>query len=188
MTSPNPYAIDADTLSGMKPLRQAVFAFRSGAGEREANLQGAINALVGTPDVFVVEVSPVYETGAADLGGSSSASVPSLSAVVLTDTTLSEDRLLDRIVTIESVYRRERDGQDAAYALDIDLLVVGDTVRTDADVVLPHPTTHQRAEVLQAWSDIDSAANIPGRGAVVEVLAALGSDGIRCRADVELER
>ena len=62
MTSPNPYAIDTDTLSGMKPLRKVVYSLGSNLGERLSNLQGGVDALRDTPDVIVVDVSSVYET------------------------------------------------------------------------------------------------------------------------------
>lgn len=187
MTSPNPYAIDSDTLSGMKPLRQAVFALSSSAGEREENLQGAINALVGTPDVFVVEISPVYESafGAVE---EAETSAEKLCVVVLTDTTLSESRLMDRLKTIESVYKLKRDGQEVSRALDIDLVVVGDVELDSAEIVLPHPTAHRRVEVLRPWSDIDSDARLPGVGSAADLLADMATDGLRRRDDVELER
>lgn len=180
MTSPNPHAIDTDTLSGMKPLRQAVFALSSASGEREENLQGALNALAGTPDVFVVEISSVYESTVAE--------VASLSAVVLVDTTLSEDRLVDRLMTIESVYRRTRGEEVLSRALDMDLIVVGDVVVDRDGVVLPHPTAKRRVEVLRPWSEIDPGAQLPGAGPLSELLAGLATDDeLRRRDDVELE-
>ncbi len=63
--TPSPHVIDADTLSGgLKPIRQVILSLGSNLGDREANLQGAVDALRDTPDVVVVEVSPVYETAA----------------------------------------------------------------------------------------------------------------------------
>ena len=62
MSSPNPHAIDADTLSGMKPLRKVVYSIGSNLGDRLGNVQGAVNALSDTPDVIVVDISSVYET------------------------------------------------------------------------------------------------------------------------------
>ena len=64
MSSPNPHAIDADTLSGMKPLRKVVYSIGSNLGDRLGNVQGAVDALSDTPDVIVVDVSSVYETKA----------------------------------------------------------------------------------------------------------------------------
>ena len=62
MTSPNPHAIDTDTLSGMKPLRKVVYSIGSNLGDRLGNLQGAVDAISDTPDIIVVDVSSVYET------------------------------------------------------------------------------------------------------------------------------
>ena len=62
MSSPNPHAIDADTLSGMKPLRKVVYSIGSNLGDRLGNVQGAVDALSDTPDVIMVDVSSVYET------------------------------------------------------------------------------------------------------------------------------
>ena len=60
---PNPHIVDADTLTGeMRPIRRVVLAIGSNLGDRMANLQGAVAALVDTPDVWVTAVSPVYET------------------------------------------------------------------------------------------------------------------------------
>src|SRR5262245_31454643 len=65
--TPNPHIIDADTLTGeMRPIRRAVLALGSNLGERMASLQGALNALADTPDVWITGVSPVYETDPVD--------------------------------------------------------------------------------------------------------------------------
>ena len=65
--TPNPYIIDADTLTGeMHPIRRAVLALGSNLGERMASLQGAVDSLADTPDVWVTAVSPVYETEPVD--------------------------------------------------------------------------------------------------------------------------
>ncbi|MFP5283235.1 MAG: 2-amino-4-hydroxy-6-hydroxymethyldihydropteridine diphosphokinase, partial [Actinomycetes bacterium] len=55
MSSPNPYAIDADTLSGMRPLRKVVYSLGSNLGDRLGNLQGGVDAIRDTPDVIVVD-------------------------------------------------------------------------------------------------------------------------------------
>ena len=50
--TPNPHIVDADTLTGeMHPIRRCVIAIGSNMGERKYNLQGAVSALVDTPEV-----------------------------------------------------------------------------------------------------------------------------------------
>src|SRR3954451_21314611 len=83
--TPNPNIIDADTLTGeMRPIRRAVLALGSNLGERLASLQGAVNALADTPDVWVTAASPVYETEPVDCPPDADTF---LNAVVLIDTT-----------------------------------------------------------------------------------------------------
>ena len=73
MSSPNPHAIDADTLSGMKPLRKVVYSIGSNLGDRLGTLQGAVDALSDTPDIIIVDVSSVYEPAWSRTGSPSTA-------------------------------------------------------------------------------------------------------------------
>jgi len=92
--TPNPNIIDTDTLTGeMHPIRRTVLALGSNLGERLANLQGAVDSLADTPEVWVTAVSPVYETHPV---GAPEGSPDFLNAVVLLDTTLAARTLLER--------------------------------------------------------------------------------------------
>ena len=96
--TPNPNIIDTDTLTGeMRPIRRAVLALGSNLGERMTSLQGAVNAIADTPDVWVTAVSPVYETDPVE---SPAGAKTFLNAVILIDTTLAA-RLMDRALAIE---------------------------------------------------------------------------------------
>ena len=106
MSSPNPHAIDADTLSGMKPLRKVVYSLGSNLGDRLGNLQGAVDALRDTPDVIVVDVSPVYETE--PIGGPED-SPKFLNLVVVAESTLEPRTLLERALAIEDAFGRRRE-------------------------------------------------------------------------------
>jgi len=183
---PNPHIIDADTLTGeMRPIRRVVLSIGSNLGDRMANLQGAVSALVDTPDVWVTAVSPVYETEPVD---SPEDAEPFLNAVVLADTTLAVARVLDRALAIEDAYARERsDITNAPRTLDVDVIVVGDRISEDPSLVLPHPRAHQRAFVLRPWLDIEPTAEIPGRGPIADLLAQTGEEGVVRRDDLVLE-
>ena len=136
--TPNPHIIDADTLTGeMRPIRRAVLALGSNLGERLATLQGAVNAIADTPDVWVTGISPVYET---EPVGAPEGSEKFLNAIVLIDTTLAANRLLDRAQAIEDAFDRERtDVRNAPRTLDVDLIVVGDRRSHEDHLQLPHP-------------------------------------------------
>ena len=184
--TPNPNIPDADTLTGeMRPIRRVVLALGSNLGERLASLQGAVDAIADTPDVWVTGVSPVYET---EPIGAPDGSKNFLNAVVLADTTLAANRLLDRALAIEDAFERERtDVLNAPRTLDVDLIVVGDR-RSDTDTLrLPHPRAAERAFVLQPWYDLEPDAVFPDRGPIADLLKEVGDQGIVRRDDLTLE-
>ena len=184
--TPNPNIIDADTLTGeMRPIRRAVLALGSNLGDRMAALQGAVNTIADTPDVWLTAVSPVYETEPVD---SPADAGPFLNAVVLLDTTLAAHRLLDRALAVEDAYDRERsEVRNAPRTLDVDLIVVGDRRSDDEALVLPHPRAKERPFVLQPWYDVEPDAVLPDAGPVKELLDDLDGSGITRRDDLELE-
>lgn len=172
--TPNPHILDADTMTGeMRPIRRVVLCLGTNLGERERNLQGGVSALVDTPDVTVVDASPVYESPA--VGGPDDAG-DFLNVVLTVDTTLAPHTLLDRCLAIEDAFGRVRSERNAPRTLDVDLIIVGDQKFQDDELVLPHPRAHERVFVLQPWYDIDPEAYLPGRGWVVDLLADL-TDG-----------
>jgi 2-amino-4-hydroxy-6-hydroxymethyldihydropteridine diphosphokinase len=184
MSSPNPYAIDADTLSGMKPLRKVVYSLGSNLGDRLNNLQGAVDALRDTPDVIVVDVSSVYETE--PVGGPDDS--PSfLNLVVVAETTLEPRTLLERALAIEDAYGRERGEKWAPRTLDVDLIMVGNTSTDTEDLRLPHPLAGERAFVLLPWLEIDAKGEIPGVGKVADLADQVSGEGVVRRDDLLIE-
>jgi len=185
MTSPNPYAIDTDTLSGMKPLRKVVYSIGSNLGDRMANLQGAIDALRDTPDVIVVDVSSIYET---DPVGGPADNPQFLNLVVVAETTLEPRTLLERAFAIEDAFGRTRDGERwGPRTLDVDLIMVGNTQTDQADLKLPHPFARERGFVLVPWLEIDPKGVIPGQGPVADLAADVDASGVTRRDDLAIE-
>lgn len=183
--TPNPNLPNPDTLTGeMHPIRRCVLAIGSNLGDRLGNLQGAVNTLADTPDVWLTAVSPVYESEPIDAPEGSN---DFLNAVVLVDTTLSARTLLERALAIEDAYGRERSPvHNAPRTLDVDLVVVGDRRADDEDLVLPHPRAHQRAFVLLPWHDVDPDAELLDHGPVAELLTKTGDQSLRQRDDLSL--
>ena len=184
--TPNPHIVDADTLTGeMHPIRRSVLAIGSNLGDRLGSLQGAVNSLADTPEVWLTAVSPVYET---EPVGAPEGSKTFLNAVILIDTTLSARTLLDRALAIEDAFGRERTGtKGEPRTLDVDLIVVGDRRANDEDLKLPHPQAHDRAFVLAPWHDVEPDAEIPDFGPVAKLLEQVGDQGITKREDISLE-
>src|SRR4051794_17875701 len=108
----------------MKPLRKVVFSLGSNLGDRLANLQGAVDAIRDTPDVIVVDVSSVYETGPVGMDDSTP---DFLNIVLVGESTLEPRTLLERAQAIEDAFGRERGEINASRTLDVDLVMVGNT-------------------------------------------------------------
>ena len=184
--TPNPFIIDADTLTGeMRPIRRVVLALGSNLGDRMTALQGAVDAIADTPDVWVTAVSPVYET---EPVGCPDDANTFYNAVVLLDTTLAATRLMDRCLAIEDAFDRMRsEVKNASRTLDVDLIVVGDRRSDEESLQLPHPRARERAFVLQPWYDVEPDAVIPDSGPVAELLEKSDHSGLTRRDDLTLE-
>lgn len=183
--TPNPHIIDADTLTGeMRPIRRAVLSLGSNLGDRMGSLQGAVSAIQDTPDVWVTEVSAVYETEPVDCPEGSDSF---LNAVVLLDTTMPAHRLLERAHAVEDAFDRVRTGEhNAPRTLDVDVIVVGDRRSEDEKLMLPHPRAKERAFVLRPWADLEPDAVLPEAGQISELLESLDQSGTKRRDDLEL--
>ncbi|MEU5423515.1 2-amino-4-hydroxy-6-hydroxymethyldihydropteridine diphosphokinase [Streptomyces sp. NPDC001407] len=175
--------VDAADVTLSNPKR-AVISLGSNLGNRLETLQGAIDALEDTPGLRVKAVSPVYET---EPWGVEPGTQPAyFNAVVLVRTTLPPDSLLERGHAIEEAFERVRDERWGPRTLDVDIVSYQDVLSDDPVLTLPHPRVHERAFVLAPWHDVDPEAVVPGRGAVVELLAQVGLEGVAPRVDLEL--
>ncbi|MGW0468853.1 2-amino-4-hydroxy-6-hydroxymethyldihydropteridine diphosphokinase [Streptomyces sp. NPDC003027] len=176
-------AVDAADVTLSNP-KWAVIALGSNLGNRMETLQGAIDALEDTPGLRVKAVSSVYET---EPWGVEPGSQPSyLNAVALVKTTLPPSSLLERAHAVEEAFHRVREERWGARTIDVDIVAYADVVSDDPVLTLPHPRAHQRAFVLAPWRDVDPEAQLPGHGAVAELLTALGGAGVVPRTDLEL--
>jgi 2-amino-4-hydroxy-6-hydroxymethyldihydropteridine diphosphokinase len=162
--------------------RTVVLALGSNLGDRLANLQGGIDALCAEPGLSNVAVSPVYETAPA--GGPVQPDY--LNAVLVAATRLPPRTVLDRGQAAETALRRVRGQRWGPRTLDVDVIVYGDEVSDDPELTLPHPRAYERAFVLAPWHDVDPGAVIPGQGRIADLLAAVGTAGVRLCRDARL--
>jgi 2-amino-4-hydroxy-6-hydroxymethyldihydropteridine diphosphokinase len=163
---------------------RVVLALGSNLGDRLNNLQGGTDALLATPGLNFVAVSPVYETDPA--GGP--AQPDYLNAVLIAETALPARVILEAGLDIERAFHRIRDVPNGPRTLDIDVVVYGDEVSDNPGLILPHPRAHERAFVLAPWLDADPGAQIPGRGRVADLLASVSAAGVRRRDDYVIKR
>lgn len=80
----------------------------------------------------------------------------------------------------ESVAQRVRDVRWGPRTLDVDVIAVWEgekaVLSDDPELTLPHPRAHLRAFVLIPWLDADPDAELPGHGAVADLVRALPAD------------
>lgn len=140
---------------------RAFIALGSNLGDRAAHLRAAV---AGLPDV--VAVSGVYAT---EPVGGPAGQGPYLNAVVELDTELSPRQLLEVGRALEAAAHRERGVPDGPRTLDVDVLLVGDLVVADDDLVVPHPRMWERPFVLVPLHDLapDLVPAVPAAAGVV---------------------
>lgn len=164
-------------------MSRAVLSLGSNLGDRLGYLQLALNGLC---DVLVA-VSPVYET--APWGVTDQPDF--LNAVCVADDP-SRDHWgwLRTAQALEHEAGRVRERRWGPRTLDVDVVTVDDVHSDDPELLLPHPGTPERASVLIPWLDVEPGAQLPGHGAVADLLSALSDAdqaGVRLRADLTLD-
>ena len=135
----------------MTGSRRAYLGLGSNLGDRAAHLQFALDGLAARAG-RVVAVSAVYETE--PVGGPPQPDY--LNAVVALDTDLDARALLAVAKALEGEAGRDPEAAErwGPRPLDIDVLMVGDEVVDEPDLVVPHPRIHQRAFVLAPLADV----------------------------------
>ena len=119
-------------------------------GEREENLRKAIT-LIGEHIGIITRVSSVYETE--PWGFKSETTF--LNIVVIAETKLTPSGLLGRILMIEAMMGRLREGKVyKSRVIDIDILFFGNRIFENKVLTIPHPKIQDRRFVLVPLSEI----------------------------------
>ncbi len=110
-----------------------------------AQIKRALLALEGLPNTAVLATSSFYQTtpvGYAD-------QPDFINAVCQLETDLPARTLLTHLLAIEQAQGRVRDGKkNQPRTLDLDLLLYGNEVIQEPDLIVPHPRMHEREFVL----------------------------------------
>jgi 2-amino-4-hydroxy-6-hydroxymethyldihydropteridine diphosphokinase len=77
-----------------------------------------------------------------------------LNAVAVGETALTARELLDALLAIEKAYGRERPFPGAARTLDLDLILLGNTLEDSPGLQVPHPRFRERFFVLGPLSEV----------------------------------
>ncbi len=138
-------------------------------GRREETLREAVGILDRAPDVEVVAVSELRETEPVG----PIAQPLFLNGALALETTLSARGLLELLLDVERSLGRIREERWGPRVVDLDLLLYGDDVVDEPGIQVPHPRLHERRFALEPLAELDPDLELPGRGRVSDLLAAL---------------
>jgi len=97
--------------------------------------------------------------------------------IVLVETKLAPQAVLDRLLAIEVDFGRARGRANAPRTLDLDLVAHGRTVIDRPGLVLPHPRAHERLFVMGPLAQIAPDWIHPALGRTAAELAAAATVG-----------
>ena len=145
----------------------------SPAGPPEATLAAAAERLASLGSIAAR--SSLYSTAPVGL-----ADQPRfLNAVIALETTLTPLELLGAVLLIEREFGRDRTASvpNGPRTLDLDILLYGDLVLSEAGLEIPHPRLAQRAFVLVPLNEIAPDLRDPRTGMTVSrLLGGLNQD------------
>ena len=139
----------------------------SNLGERRAHLDYAIARL--SQLLNDLRVSPFIETQPVDVPGDQPAF---LNAAAVGTTVETPRRPLMGLLDIERARGRERPFPGAARTLDLDLVLFGDRIVVEPDLVVPHPRFRERRFVLEPLAQVAPEMRDPTTGLTVRELLA----------------
>ncbi len=120
-------------------------------GDRQANLDQALEALQEHDRIDVQQVSSYFET---DPEGGPADAPLFLNAVAEIQTDLGPRELLQALLDIERGLGRVRREKNDPRTIDLDLLLYGDLVVNESGLTIPHPRMHERGFVLEPMAEI----------------------------------
>lgn len=164
------------------PTRCAVIALGSNRGDRHAKLTEALARVAALPGVYAVHESSRIETLALTPRGIDETAPRYLNAVAtaVVAADVHPQALLGALLAIEADLGRVRAERWGDREIDLDLIALGGLSGTWPDagtglppVTLPHPRAHERAFVLEPWSEIQPDAVLPGHGRLRDLVSKL---------------
>jgi 2-amino-4-hydroxy-6-hydroxymethyldihydropteridine diphosphokinase len=147
-------------------MTTAVLALGSNLGNKRQWLVKALSLIATTPDIYLIDISPVVESKALTLAGVDSSKPSFLNCVAEIETPLDPEQLLRELQAIEIELGRKRKERWGDRNIDIDIITYGDSHYTSKDLVIPHPEAKNRAFVIVPWYLMNQKAKLPGVGRI----------------------
>ena len=150
----------------------AVIALGSNLGNREDNLRAAVLDIGDLDGVTVTAVSGIVQSHAVKPTGTDAEAPAYLNAVMLVQSALHPEALLEELNRIEADHGRVRVERWGDRTLDLDIIDFAGLQRDTDDLTLPHPRAWERAFVIVPWLQVDPDAEILGHGRIDSLAVA----------------
>jgi len=147
-------------------MTTAVLALGSNLGNKREWLVRALSLIATTPDIYLIDISPVVESKALTLAGVDTSKPSFLNCVAEIETPLGPEQLLRELQAIELELGRKRKERWGDRNIDIDIITYGDSHYASKDLVIPHPEAKNRAFVIVPWYLMNQKAKLPGVGRI----------------------
>jgi len=131
-------------------MARCYISIGSNLGNRQANIDAAIEKLQQVDEIEVKKVSGIYETK--PVGGPKQPDY--LNAVIEIDTELTPGELLAALHEIENSLGRKRSIKDGPRTIDLDILTYGDEKIDEPDLRIPHPRMNEREFVQRPLREL----------------------------------
>lgn len=138
-------------------MQNVYIGLGSNLGCREKNVRRAVALLDASENFSALETSPLYETQPIGFG-----SQPwFLNAALKAETGLEPRSLFQLCKRIERRLGRKPSSRNIPRIIDLDLLLFGDCILEEGNLVLPHPKLHTRRFVLEPLAALDESITHP---------------------------
>lgn len=102
-----------------------------------------------------------------------------INAVAKLTTQLTAREFLEQLFEIENAHGRVRKERWGSRTLDLDLLLFGNHIINEADLIVPHPYAQERATVLYPLADIESDLVFPNGVLLQDLLSKISPEGVK---------
>jgi 2-amino-4-hydroxy-6-hydroxymethyldihydropteridine diphosphokinase len=160
-------------------MERVLIGFGSNLGDSVQICFAAVERLRSHPRIRVIKISSLYRTKPQMLGDQPWF----INGVVLCETDLKPDDLLDTIQYIERDFGRQRETRWGPRTLDLDLLTFGNHQIDLPTLTIPHPRLHERRfvlipllEVVPEW--VHPTLNLTARSLLYRILDKCGDQEV----------
>ena len=152
-----------------------VIALGSNLGNSQETLKLALETIANIEGITIKKYSSFYQT--APIGPEQP---DYINACALLETTLEPNQLLQTLQNIENKFGRVRQERWGARTLDLDIIIYGDLILNEPDLIIPHLLMNERAFVLAPLAEIAPDLIEPKSGlTIIQLLEKVDQTGVK---------